>query len=72
MSDVKIYEDDDSGLYLKPAPGSDVAPNMRLLHKAHHQFGKELTVTSLAELSWQFVWNFASQIKSKSEEIADR
>lgn len=71
LSDVKIYEDDDSGLYLKPALNSNVAPNMRLLHKAHHQFGKELTGTSLTELSRQFVRSFASQIKRKSEEIAD-
>ncbi|PVH83580.1 cytochrome P450 [Cadophora sp. DSE1049] len=70
-SDTKVYEDDDSGLYLKPAPGSNVAPVMRLLHKAHHQFSKELTGTSLAELSRQFVRGLALQINRKGEEIAD-
>lgn len=70
-ADIKIYEDDDSGILVKPLPGSNVAPEKRLLHKTHHLFGHELNGIGLAELSRQFVKHFATQIAKRSEEIGD-
>ena len=70
-TDAKIYEADDSGILLKPIAGSNVSPEKRLLHNTHHQFNRELTGAGLAELSRQFIRNFALRISKRTEEIGD-
>jgi hypothetical protein len=69
--DAEIWDADDSGLYLKPNPGSNVPLEKRIFHLIHHGYTAWLTGAGLAELSRQFVRNFQLRIDIKSEEIGE-
>ena len=67
--DARIFEADESGMYHKPSPGSNVPSEKRLFHNSHRLFSQELTGQCLAELSRQFIRIFATRLRNKSEEI---
>ncbi|KAH6718071.1 cytochrome P450 [Leptodontidium sp. MPI-SDFR-AT-0119] len=68
-SDARIFESDNSGMYHKPSPGPEVAPDRRLFHNSHRLFSQELTGQSLAELFRQFIRIFGLRLRKKSDEI---
>ncbi|KAL5325740.1 hypothetical protein ACEPPN_006870 [Leptodophora sp. 'Broadleaf-Isolate-01'] len=70
-SDARIFESDNSGMYHKPSPGPEVAPDRRLFHNSHRLFSQELTGQSLAELFRQFIRIFGLRLRKKSDEIGD-
>jgi hypothetical protein len=71
-ADAKVYEADNSGIHLKPLPGSNTPPEKRLRFLSHHHFQSELLGgAGLGELSRQFIRQFAIRITERSQEIGD-
>jgi hypothetical protein len=73
FTDAKVYEEDNSGIHMKPLPGSNIPPEKRLLFISHQQFQSELVGgAGLGELSRQFIRQFASRISEKLQDIGDQ
>jgi hypothetical protein len=70
-SDSKVYEDDDSGLGVKPLPGSNVPDHKRLIHITHQNQHKELSGVALAELSRQFIKFLGQGIKELDSQLGE-
>lgn len=72
-ADAKVYEEDNSGIHLKPLPGSETPPEKRLRFISHQHFQSELLGgAGLGELSRQFIRQLALRISVKSNAIGDQ
>jgi hypothetical protein len=67
---AKVFEDDNSGILLKPAEGSKILPDKRVMYLTHHGQQLDLSGAALGELTWQFIRNLGIGIKELNERIS--